>query len=387
MNSELGASARLHMTSAELNRRKVRLAGVFLLALTLFSSFGAPQLVWFVRDRHQDFFAFYHGAELVRAGQVAELHDLHPPFEWLLFVPLTYLSYLPAYLVWTFLNVVMMTLSLGMLRKTFAETQRLSPLFLILSVAAFAPAVRALIQGQDSVLLLLLVTLSLFLLARSRLVLAGAVLACGLFKFHLVLPLALVLAVRRPRLLLGLFPVAAVLLAIWATMTGWHGIADYGHLTAYTETHGAAGTRISAMPNLRGLIAELAGKSEGTSGTLLAIVSATAALGIALWEVGRRATGIRFAFAVAIVTCILVGYHAVIHDLTLLLPVVLMLFSAPGAATRSEMRSDTALLVVVYASLFLGSWVWPALNPWWWIPIVVWIYRKYGHGDVAVPVA
>jgi hypothetical protein len=77
----------------------------------------------------------------------------------------------------------------------------------------------------------------------------------------------------------------------------------------------------------------------------------------------------------------------VIHDLTLLLPVVLMLFSAPGAATRSEMRSDTALLVVVYASLFLGSWVWPALNPWWWIPIVVWIYRKYGHGDVAVPVA
>ena len=323
----------------------------------------------------------------MRAGQVAELHDLHPPFEWLLFVPLTYLSYLPAYLVWTFLNVVMMTLSLGMLRKTFAETQRLSPLFLILSVAAFAPAVRALIQGQDSVLLLLLVTLSLFLLARSRLVLAGAVLACGLFKFHLVLPLALVLAVRRPRLLLGLFPVAAVLLAIWATMTGWHGIADYGHLTAYTETHGAAGTRISAMPNLRGLIAELAGKSEGTSGTLLAIVSATAALGIALWEVGRRATGTRFAFAVAIVTCILVGYHAVIHDLTLLLPVVLMLFSAPGAATRSEMRSDTALLVVVYASLFLGSWVWPALNPWWWIPIVVWIYRKYGHGDVAVPVA
>jgi hypothetical protein len=86
-------------------------------------------------------------------------------------------------------------------------------------------------------------------------------------------------------------------------------------------------------------------------------------------------------FAAASVTCILVGYHAVIHDLTLLLPVVLMLFSSPGTATRSEMRVDVALFIAVYASLFMGSWCWPWLNPWWWIPIVVWIYTKYGRGD------
>ncbi|MGO9637583.1 MAG: glycosyltransferase family 87 protein [Terracidiphilus sp.] len=384
---ESGTSGKLLMTSAELNRSKERLAGIFLLALTLLSCAGAPHLVWFLRNGYQDFTVFYRGAEMVRAGHVAELHDLHPPFEELLFVPLTYLSNFPAYLVWTFLNLVMMMLSLGMVRKTFAETQQLSPLFLILSVTAFAPAVRALIQGQDSVLLLLLVTLSVFLLARGRLVLAGAVLGCGLFKFHLVLPLALVLAVRRPRLWLGLCPVAALLAAVWATMTGWHGIADYGHFVVHIENHGAAGTRIAAMPNLRGLIAELAGKSAGSYATLVAMVCATAALGIALWEVGRRPTGIRFAFAAASVTCILVGYHAVIHDLTLLLPVLLMLFSAPGGTTRSEMRVDLALFIVVYASLFLGSWVWPPLNPWWWIPIVVWIYRKYGRGAAAVPVA
>lgn len=260
------------MTSAEFNRSKERLAGIFLLALTLLSSLGVPSFVWFLRSGHQDFAVFYHGAEMVRAGHAAQLHDIHPPFEELLFVPLTYLSYLPAYLVWTFLNVVMMMLSLVMLRKTFAETKRLSPLFLILSVAAFAPAVRALIQGQDSVLLLLLVTLSVFLLARSRVVLAGAAFGCGLFKFHLLLPLALIMAVRRPRLWLGLCPVAAVLVGIWAMMTGWHGIADYGHFVVHVESHGAAGTRIAAMPNLRGLIAELAGKSGGSSATVAAIV-------------------------------------------------------------------------------------------------------------------
>ncbi|HMD17828.1 MAG TPA: glycosyltransferase family 87 protein, partial [Terriglobales bacterium] len=385
-----GTSGRLRMTSAELNRSKERLAGIFLLALTLLRFVGAPHLVWSLRNGYQDFTVFYHGAEMVRTGQAAQLHDLHPPFEELLFVPLTYLSYLPAYVVWTFLNVVMMILSLVILRKTFAETERLSPLFLILSVTAFAPAVRALIQGQDSILLLLLVTVSLFLLGSGRAVWAGAALGCGLFKFHLMLPLALVLVLRRPRLLLGLGPVAAMLVAIWAMMTGWHGMVDYGRAVVYVENHGAGGTPIAEMPNLRGLIAQLAGKGGGSGGsfvTVAAIVCAAVVLGIVLWKVGRRATGTRFVIAAAIVTCILVGYHAVIHDLTLLLPVVLMLFAAPGAATRSEMRVDAALLVAVYAILFMGSWIWPWLSPWWCFPMVAWICRKYGRGDEALPAA
>jgi hypothetical protein len=378
------------MMPAELNRSKERLAGIFLLALTLLRFVGAPHLLWLLRNGYQDFTAFYHGAEMVRAGQVAQLRDLHPPFEELLFVPLTYLRFLPAYLVWTFLNVVMIILSLVILRKTFAETERLSPLFLILSVAAFAPAVRALIQGQDSVLLLLLVTVSVFLLASGRAVWAGAVLGCGLFKFHLVLPLALILAVRRPRLWLGLCPVAAALAAIWAMMTGWHGMVDYGRAVLYAENHGAGGTPIAEMPNLRGLIAELADLAGGSGGrfvTVAAIVGGAAVLGMVLWKVGKRGTGTRFMVAAAIVTCILVSYHTVIHDLTLLLPIVLMLFAAPGAATRSEMRVDAALLVAVYAILFMGSWIWPWLSPWWWIPMVVWICRKYGRGDTAVGIA
>ncbi len=373
------------MTPAELNRSKERLAGVFLLALALLNSVGVLRLVWFLRNGYQDFTVFYRGAEMVRAGQAARVYDLHPPFEELLFVPLTYLSYLPAYLVWTLVNVVMLIVSLAMVRKTFAETERLSPLFLILSVTAFAPAVRAVMQGQDSVLLLLLVTLSLFLVVRSRDVLAGAALGCGLFKFHLVLPLALILVygLRRPRLWWGLGSVAAALLAVWAMMTGWRGLIDYGHVVVYVENHGAGGTPIAEMPNLHGLIAELAGKSGGNFVTVAAIVAATAAFGTVLWKVRRRATETRFVFAAASVTCILVGYHAVIHDLTLLLPVVLMLFAAQGAATRSEMRVDAALLIAVYAILFVGAWLWPWLNPWWWIPVVVWICRKYGGWQLA----
>ncbi len=367
---------------AELNRNKERLAIIFFVVMALLHCAVAPVFSWYLRNRYQDFTVFYRGAEMVRAGQVAQLHDLHPAFEELLFLPLTYLDYFPAYGVWTFLNIVMAALSLGLLRKAFPEVGRLSPLFLILSVAAFAPAVRALFQGQDSILLLLLVTLCVFSLARGRVVLAGAMLGLGMFKFHLVLPLALVLAVRRSRFWLGFLPVTAALLAIWTMMVGKQGIADYAHFIVPGENYLASGKR-AGMANLHGLIAQLAGQSGGSFVKVTAIACGTATLAVVLWMVWKRKAGTRFAFAVAIVTCILVGYHAIIHDLTLLLPVVLMLFAADGPQTRSDMRVDTALLVVVYTTFFIGTWIWLWVNPWWWIPFAIWIVRKYGRGDAA----
>src|SRR5208283_4614210 len=302
VNYRIGDFWKTRMMPSELNRSKERLAAIFLLVMTLLHCAGAPLLLWFLRSGPQDFIVFYRGAQMVRAGQMAQLQDLHPAFEELLFVPLTYLDYFSAFKVWTFLNIVMVTLSLGLLRRMFSEVGRLSPLFLIVSVAAFAPAVRALLEGQDSILLLLLVTLSVFLLTRGRVVMAGAMLGLGMFKFHLVLPLALVLA------------------AIWTMMVGREGIADYVHSVVQGENLLAGGRR-TGMANLHGLIAQFAGKNGGNV-NVAAIVCGASVLGVVLWTVWKRQAGTRFVFAVASVTCILVGYHAMIHDLTLLLPVV-----------------------------------------------------------------
>lgn len=365
---------------SELERSKQRLAVLFLLAVTLLHCAGAPLLYWHLPEGYQDFTTFYRGAGMVRAGQMAQWHDLHPAFEELLFVPLAYLDYFPAYEVWTLLNVVMLALCLGLLRRTFEEVGRLSPLILILSVGAFGPVARALLQGQDSILLLLLVTLCVFSLARGRVVLAGAMLGLGMFKFHLVIPLALVLAVRRARLWLGFVPVTVALAAIWMMMVGRKGIADYAHFIVPEENYLASGKRVG-MANLHGLIAQLTGKSGGTFVKVAALACGAAVLAVVLWKLWKREAGIRFTFAVATVTCLLVGYHAIIHDLTLLLPVVLMLFAAPGPATRSEMRMDIALLVLVYSTLFIGTWIWQWVNPWWWVPMAIWIGMKYGSGD------
>ncbi|HEU0369675.1 MAG TPA: glycosyltransferase 87 family protein, partial [Candidatus Acidoferrum sp.] len=76
-----------------------------------------------------DFSEFYGAAQMVRQGHGKDLYDLdlqaefqsrvaavhavylRPPFETLLFVPLTYVSYRTAYTLWTLANVAFLALA------------------------------------------------------------------------------------------------------------------------------------------------------------------------------------------------------------------------------------------------------------------------------------
>jgi len=369
------------MIHRQLDHRQYRLAGVFLLGLTLLNVYAVLKVVPYLRAGYQDFHVFYQAAARIRAGQANQVRDLHPVFEELLFVPFTWMSFRAAYLLWTLLNLGLMALSLGIVRKTFAQVGALPWGFLILMVTGFTPAVRAIMQGQDSVLVLFLVTLGLWLLALGDQVWAGVVLGTALFKFHIVIPLALLLAIRRPRLLAGFSCVAGALAAISAMMVGWSGLLEYVRFVLHLENHGAGGTPAAAMPNLHGVMTELVGKGNGTAANVLAMVCSLIVLGMTWWRIGRRKTSIRYAFVIAIVTGILVSYHTVIHDLTLLLPVVVLLFSASCAESRAAMWTDTGLLLLLYTAVLLGSAVWPGLNPWWWIPVLFWIGRVFGNGE------
>ena len=388
-------------------RGKELLAGIFLLALTLINVGRVFELAPFLRSGYQDFTAFYGGAEMVRGGQTARLYDLtpqyrlqsqfapnvairraalpynHPPFEALLFVPLTYLWYWPAYLLWTLLNVAMLAVSLRILRKTFPEVAGLSLSFVALAATGFVPVVMTCIHGQDSVLLLLLFTISLSSLEKGDDIVAGAALGAGLFKFHFAVPMALILAMRRPRLLMGFSPVAAILAAVSLGMVGWSGLSDYAHLIFQMEKNGAGGAVIAAMPNLRGLLMGLPEvESGGKTAILLTIVCSIAALAIALRMITRRDVSIRYAFAVASVTSVMVSYHALTHDLAWLLPVVLLLFSAGAETAGKKMQADVILLVLIY-TIFFAAWLWPWVNPWWCVPFAIWIGWKLRPGHAA----
>jgi hypothetical protein len=374
------------MIKPTLDRKKELLAGVFLFAMTISHVIMLPQLVPLLRNGYQNFTIFYTAGKMVRDGRTAVLYNLsaqyevqrqfapdvrirqaalpynHPPFEALLFVPLTLLPYWKAYLLWTAFNLIMLALTLFILRRQFAEISDLSPVFVVLAATGFFPVVTALVQGQDCILLLFFFALAMVAFEKGSDVAAGAFLAAGLFRFQLALPLILILAFRRWRLLLGFAPVAALLGVASLMMVGWKGATDYVRFVLSLEKSGAGGSIVAAgMPNLRGIITGVPGLSA--SPTLVAALTAVcslAAILIAVWWIHVAKASGSFAFTLATLTAILVSYHALAYDLSLLLPALLLLFSVPGRGTRVETQGDILLLLFLFLIPrfgLLGSWL------------------------------
>jgi len=379
-------------------------AGVFLLAMTFSNVVSAGRLVGFLRNGYQDFTIFYAAASMVRNGQSSVLYSLsaqyqaqrefarnvpirraalpynHPPFEALLFLPFTFFPYLPAYLLWTLLNGMMVAASLALLRRQFVEIRNLPVAFLVLAATGFLPVASAIIQGQDSVLLMFLFVVALVALQKRNDPAAGAALAAGLFKFHLVLPLVFLLALRRWRLLLGFLPIAALLGGISLAMVGWQGAVGYVQLLLRLEKTGAGGAIVGAdMPNLRGIISSLAGMHGGPFLMPLTIACSASLILIAWWRMGLIRDSVRFAFVLATVTAILVSYHTLTYDLSLLLPMALLLFAAPAPESSRPSQADTILLVLLYlAPLFEPFW--PRVNQFCWPAVVLtWLFWKLGR--------
>jgi hypothetical protein len=114
----------------------------------------------------------------------------------------------------------------------------------------------------------------------------------------------------------------------------------------------------------------------GTIGASLAIVALVA------WVVSRHHSSTQFVFGLATVTAILVSYHALAHDLTLLVPIVLLSLARTLSATEWEIREDTILLVVLYTILWASAhWGW--LSPLWCVPVLIWIFWKYDRGALS----
>jgi hypothetical protein len=392
------------MNPAKFGKGNEPLVIIFLLAMTVGNVVSAVKVAPLLRRGYQNFTIFYAAAVMVRRGQSDDLYDLsaqyrtqqefapkvdirqaalpynHPPFEALLFLPFTRLSYLSAYLLWNALNGIMVALSLALLRKHFVEIGRLGLAFLVLASTAFVPVTSGIIQGQDSMLLLFLFVVAFSAMEKGNDVIAGAALAAGLFKFNLVVPFVFVLGAKRPRLLIGFAPVAALLVGTSLAMVGWRGAVGYVQFLLRLENSGAGGAIVAAdMPNLRGMIATVAGARHGASLMPLTIACSAVAIAIAWWRMGRMRDSVRFAFVLATATAILVSYHTLTYDLSLLLPGLLLLFAAPDPKSGRRLRADIVLIVLLYLALMFEPF-WPRVNQFCW-PVVVlfWLFWKLGH--------
>ena len=334
----------------------LRLAGSFYLAgvlvIQLLVVWGARELIL---KGYPDFTIYYTAGTLVRQGRGHELYDdriqfevqqqfapqvatrlaalpfNHPPFEALLFVPLTFLSYRSAYLLWTVANLGMLTTLLILLRP-YVPVMAAWPVLAWAGVSlAFFPIFFALLQGQDAILLMFLYGLTFISLKKERLFLAGAWLACALFKFHLVLPFLLLLLIQQKtfqqsrKILLGFISVGAGLGAVSIATVGLRQMIAYPRYVLGLEATMARGAIMpSDMPNLRGVLYLLA-SNVSFFGVIVVAFSALLFL-VAAWN--SRSRNLQTAdlqFSLAVFATVLVSYHALGYDLcVLVLPALLL---------------------------------------------------------------
>jgi hypothetical protein len=178
----------------------------------------------------------------------------------------------------------------------------------------------------------LIITLAFVALTRDRNFSAGCWLACGLFKFHIVLTLVvLLLSLKRRRFLRGVALVGGALLLISVSISGWPSLTEYPRFLENLSSLPLAGIHPSAMANIRGLLGLL---GTGTDNAIRLLVIGIASA-LVLWcaatsvKYGKLkfASITRLAIGNFVLAAILVSYHLSPSDLSIaLLP--LGLFAA-----------------------------------------------------------
>jgi hypothetical protein len=327
-----------------------------------------------------DFSEFYAAAQMVREGQGKGLYDLtiqaqfqsklaavhayylRPSFETLLFLPFTYVNYRTAYTLWTLINLALLVVVVSLIESRtkvslavsqYAKIRADAGLVLVIFLT-FAPTTTCLLIGQDSILILLVYTIVFVMLRLGAEFRAGCALACGLFKFHLIIPFVIILLLRRRwPALKGFAAVGSLLILITIAISGVGVLREYPRVLLFDSTHRQImGFNPEFTPNIRGFLYLLEkGKQLYVFSWLTAIFSVLALLWAAKnWRDDR----FEWSFSASLLATLLASYHLYNYDLTLLLlPIAIV---CGELAQRMRLLQGNVFLTSVLVILFL-PWV------------------------------
>jgi len=320
------------------------------------------------------------------AGRVGTLY-IHPPFETVFYVGVAWLPLRSAYLLWSALSLAFLAVGVRRLAK-----EALLPWDWSMVLAAsltFVPLLLSFLQGQDSVLLLLLVILGFTALRRESAFSAGCWLGLGVFKFQIVLPLVLVLLLTQGRnarngLAKGFGLVALALAGLSAAISGWSVFIDYPRFLLHLRAQPFAGVIPQAMANLRGLTYFLFRSDQSTwAVAAVTILSASALIKtLTIWKQARLASSLSpnsssrdefdLAFTNTVVFALLVSYHLNPHDLTLLLLPISVLLQRRFGRTPRLSRAENWITLSLVGILFLP-------------PVHLWALQAAVYGLLSLP--
>jgi hypothetical protein len=327
---------------------------LFLAAVLAASLIFHLAILWASRHHiaagYGDFIIFYTGAQIVNDGKSKELFKVetqnayqakfdapllewplpfnHAPYELFLFLPLAHLSYPVAHIIWSGMNVLLLAVMLKWLLP-YVHSQH--SLFIGVSLLGFFPTMEALRLGQDSILSTALLLAVFVALKRKRDGWAGFLLALGLYKPQLVLPMAGVFFVARRWSSLIVFGITgAILVVISLGIVGVQGAFDFISILKSMENYSFV-IYPANMPNIRGLSHVLlhADSLEWIGGTIAVVISlALYVLCLYLWrgEFDVHDPTFDLKFSLAVVTTVLISYHLYAHDLFPLSLSLILLF-------------------------------------------------------------
>jgi hypothetical protein len=320
-----------------------------------------------------DFRGFYVVGSMVKNGHRAEIYQRdktlataatvlapdadstefnHPAYEVLLFVPFAFLPVHLAYLLWVGLQLGLafaVAVALSPHLPAFSEMRL--PLFMLMM--AFFPVSFAILQGQDSLILLLLIVCTLTCIKKEKLFCAGVLLGLGVFRFQIPVPIIMLFAAWKLRTLIGGFLVTATVCFIASlAVAGFHAQIDLIHLLhSYADPNGP---RALAMTNLRALIAAIRGGVDSPGWTIAASLGAL----MIAWTVGLRKT-LSEKFVLATSASCLVSYHLFRHDLSLvILPLFVLIDLALARRNYYLLVSAAVILATPVLLTMAGMQAW-----------------------------
>lgn len=330
-----------------------------------------------LRGLNHDFTNMYAAGRIVSQGQGARLYDLqvqtqteeqlyhwgglfvflHPPFEAWFLAPLARLPYTAAYTFWGAINIALWVGFVYLLRPYVLAPRH--PLQYLLLCFVFFPVWVALMQGQTSILLLVLLALVFVALKRRRDAWAGVFLGLGLFKFPLVLPLAVIFLLKAKwKLIAGFAAAAGALAALSLAAVGKAGMFGYVHLLADTMKHRASSPyliEVSLMPNLRGFF-QVVSSPVLSAGAIngVVVVASVCLIGYVAWRwrelPGQDGAVFDPMFAAALAISQVTAFYVLIHDLSpTLLAALLMMGSGRYVRGSARWAARAAAIAAVYA--------------------------------------
>ena len=316
---------------------------------------------------HVDFRTFYTVGYMARTGHGADIYDPtkyreyqnnlvgpselllpfnHLAYESLLYVPFSFFPYRIAYLLFLCTNLIVLWVSARLFRplvSTLSDIWTWLPLAL---VASFLPVAIVLIEGQDSLLLLLLFVAATAALNEQNDFRAGVLLGLSLFKFQYAIPVALLLfSWRRWKFLRGFALSGAIVVALSVWVTGFSGVLSFVHSifevsARYSSKNGVLyGVHPDGMPNFRGFSYMITGGSVSAAHLITICLSAVSMI----WAASKRPW-----IPGALLAALLVSYHQVIADSSLLLIPIGLILSREFEDLRT-LRSRAGTLLACMA--------------------------------------